>query len=247
MAAALATQAGTEIERRGRAGFASLELPIALVCLALLVISIHFVAGWLGAPTLSWPTWLGIGFGIPVALLIGFGVLQVRREAIAFDASVAQPRTTGSEDVGIWETTVRIESETKEDCLRLSNLIDPAELTGDRLISAGLETGSFSGVARDVNLERPAIQRFLRELTQLEASRQGSATLTSSDFQDSSTGLLFELRVIDQLGHVSIRAELKESVQEAEGWGCDAVQATFAIDPSTLPTLLRKLQGLLAS
>ena len=202
---------------------------------------IPLVAGWIGAPFLSWYVWLVVVLAVPGVVIV-LGLVRHRGELRSVSGTLAAGGATRVQ--GSWiHRRASIQSAVNQDCLELDLVVDPDELSGgDRLVSASLDAESSYGVVREAYFRGRAIAKFLRQLSELDVSHDSVAELSSVDFDEFESGLRLEFR---STGRLTVCITLKQDSPAGGDPGIGEIQTTLILDPSIFSALSRKLKKLL--
>ena len=103
-----------------------------------------------------------------------------------------------------------------------------------RRLSVGVGRGDFRGVLAEVWLEPGELEGFVKELRDLEKSRQGRASLSA----ENSLDFKLVIASTDRSGHLEVSGNLACSDREASA----SIAFRFDIDPSALPQVLRDFE-----
>jgi hypothetical protein len=106
----------------------------------------------------------------------------------------------------------------------------------DILLNVTVDAGGFAAVDQSWIVDRDWTG-FLAELRQLDARRQGRATLESASPGD----LRIEFFSTDSAGHMAIRGQVRRPTGENFEL---RLQFGFAFEPDALPRILSELEGL---
>jgi hypothetical protein len=110
----------------------------------------------------------------------------------------------------------------------------PAPGSKARRLSVGVGRGDFRGVLAEVSLEPGELEAFVKELRDLEKSRQGQASLSA----ENSLEFKLVIASTDRSGHLEVSGNLARSDREASA----SIAFRFDIDPSALPQVLRDFE-----
>lgn len=125
--------------------------------------------------------------------------------------------------------TVRFAPETNERCLVLCPELDAT--SRDLVVAVDLRLPTLSA-RTSVWIHRDDWDGFIDALDSLERTRSGEARLTAM----SPGELDLVVRVLDRAGHVGVEGLVGEGGQDAWYVGF----SVFAIDPTSLPALVRE-------
>jgi hypothetical protein len=124
----------------------------------------------------------------------------------------------------------------------------PAHTQGWMDVSCSVEVFSegFSGRIDGVWFARTEIERFLTHLQKFEKTRRGRVELINMSSPSSHNPLKFEMRAIDDTGHIEVTAELLKEKYTSIIARPNSASVSFEIDAGMLPTILLDFRKLFA-
>ena len=119
--------------------------------------------------------------------------------------------------------------------IEIERLPEGTPCAGDVKVSVLVQFKEFSGKYSEVWLELPVINYFLDELTRLEDSRRGSASIESM----SPDEFYLEIRSSDSPGHMEVEVSLQRFQYSGPKYWPIKLSGGFQVEPETINQLIK--------